>query len=109
MMDTLSRERRSWNMSRIRSRDTTPERKIRSLLHRAGYSFRLHRHDLPGRPDLILPRFRLAIQVHGCFWHRHAGCPLAYTPKTNRPRWLKKFSENVARDRRQSRKLRALG
>lgn len=97
-MDNLSRERRSWNMSRIRSSNTRPERLVRSLLHNLGYRFRLNRKDLPGKPDIVLPKYRTAIYVHGCFWHRHRGCALAYVPKSNLPFWNKKFSRNVQRD-----------
>lgn len=108
-MDRMSQERRSWNMSRIRGKDTNPERLVRSLLHRMGYRFRLHRQDLPGRPDIVLPGRRTVVLVHGCYWHRHCGCRLAYTPKTNRTFWLSKFRENVSRDERQYEQLRALG
>jgi DNA mismatch endonuclease, patch repair protein len=97
-MDSLSPERRSWNMSRIRAKDTRPERLVRSLLHSLGYRFRLNRKDMPGRPDIVLPKYRTAIYVHGCFWHRHGGCSLAYTPKTNLEFWSKKFTRNEERD-----------
>ena len=97
-MDSLSPERRSWNMSRIRAKDTRPERLVRSLLHSLGYRFRLNRRDVPGRPDIVLPKYRTAIYVHGCFWHRHGGCSLAYTPKTNLEFWSKKFTRNEERD-----------
>lgn len=97
-MDSLSPERRSWNMSRIRAKDTRPERLVRSLLHNLGYRFRLNRKDVPGRPDIVLPKYRTAIYVHGCFWHRHKGCTLAYTPKSNLEFWSKKFSRNEERD-----------
>lgn len=108
-MDTLSKAKRSWVMSRIGSKDTAPERCVRSLLHSAGFRFRLHRTDLPGRPDLVLPGRRVAILVNGCFWHRHRGCPHASTPKTRRAFWQHKFRDNVARDRRVTRMLRDLG
>src|SRR5208282_4316998 len=97
-MDSLSPERRSWNMSRIRAKDTRPERLVRSLLHNLGYRFRLNRKDVPGRPDIVLPKYRAAIYVHGCFWHRHEGCALAYTPKSNLEFWNKKFARNKERD-----------
>lgn len=84
-MDTISSEHRSWNMSRIMNRDTKPELIVRSLLHHKGYRFRLHRKDLPGKPDIVLPRFKKIILVHGCYWHRHEGCRLAYNPKKQSP------------------------
>lgn len=96
-------------MSGIRSRDTRPELVVRRWLHRNGYRFRLHRKDLPGSPDIVLPGRRIAIFVHGCFWHRHAGCRLAYNPKSNVERWQAKFQENVERDKRQQAALEALG
>lgn len=96
-------------MSRIRGRDTSPERLVRSALHRIGYRFRLHRRNLPGRPDIVLPRHRTVVFVHGCFWHRHPRCRFAYMPKTRVPFWSAKFDENVHRDRRVRRRLRKLG
>jgi DNA mismatch endonuclease (patch repair protein) len=96
-------------MGRIRDRDTLPERRVRSALHRMGYRFRLHRKDLPGRPDIVLPRHRIVILVHGCFWHRHYGCPNCTTPTANRGFWLSKFSANVERDRRAIDALRQRG
>lgn len=107
-MDTISKERRSWNMSRIRSKNTKPELIVRSLLHRLGYRFRLHRKDLPGIPDIVLPKYKTVIFVHGCFWHRHPGCKYAYTPKSNIDKWEKKFNENVQRDIHVQEKLRKL-
>jgi len=107
-MDTLSKERRSWNMSRIRGQDTGPERLVRSLLHRMGFRFRLHRADLPGKPDLVLPKWRVVVLVHGCFWHRHRGCRLAYTPKSRNEFWSRKFTRNIERDLEVQRQLRKL-
>lgn len=98
MTDTVSKERRSWNMGRIRGKDTEPEKCVRSLLHQLGYRFRLHDRNLPGRPDIVLPRFRTVIFVHGCFWHRHSGCRYAYSPKSRREFWEEKFARNVVRD-----------
>ena len=98
-MDSLSKERRSWNMSRIRNRDTKPELTVRSLLHRKGYRFLLHKKNLPGRPDIVLPRFKKIIFVHGCFWHRHDGCRYAYTPKSKISFWQDKFNQNIKRDK----------
>ncbi|RLP24864.1 DNA mismatch endonuclease Vsr [Mesorhizobium sp. YM1C-6-2] len=109
MADTLTSERRSWNMSRIRGRDTAPEMLLRSLLHRAGFRFRLHARQLPGRPDVVLPRYRTAIFVHGCFWHRHPGCRNATTPTTRREFWQEKFDGNVSRDARNRIALEAAG
>jgi DNA mismatch endonuclease (patch repair protein) len=98
MSDVFTKEKRSEVMSRIRNRDTQPERAVRSMLHRLGYRFRLHRNDLPGKPDIVLPRYNAVVLVHGCFWHRHEGCRLAYTPKSRSEFWLKKFESNVIRD-----------
>ena len=83
MADHLSKAKRSWNMSRIKRRDTAPERKLCSLLHRAGFRFRLHDTKLLGRPNLALPKYRTAVFVHGCFWHRHQGWRNTTNPKTN--------------------------
>lgn len=107
--DVLSPAERSALMSRIRGKDTTPERAVRSMVHGLGYRFRLHGRDLPGRPDLVLPRLRTVIFVHGCFWHRHARCRYATTPATRRAFWLEKFERNVERDRRTAAALRRLG
>jgi DNA mismatch endonuclease, patch repair protein len=85
-------------MRRVHSENTTPEKKVRSLLHKLGFRFRLHRKDLPGNPDILLPRHRTAIFVHGCFWHRHPGCSRASTPATNQNYWLPKFNRTVKRD-----------
>lgn len=87
-------------MSRIKGRDTGPELRLRSLLHRAGFRFRLHAKDLPGKPDIVLPKYRTAIFVHGCFWHRHEGCRNATTPSTRPEFWQEKFDGNVERDKR---------
>jgi DNA mismatch endonuclease (patch repair protein) len=108
-MDRLSPEHRSWNMSRIKSRDTSPELKVRSLLHGMGYRFRLHRKDLPGKPDIVLPKYRTVIFVHGCFWHRHIDCKYAYTPKSNIEFWENKFAANIQRDVRSKRLLQERG
>lgn len=108
-MDKLTPERRSRNMSRIRSRDTKPEKLVRSLLHRMGCRFRLHRKDLPGKPDIVLPKHHTVIFVHGCYWHRHPDCRFAYRPKSNIQFWENKFQENTARDARQIQQLTTLG
>lgn len=109
MADKLTSERRSWNMSRIKGRNTGPELQLRSLLHRAGFRFRLHAKALPGRPDIVLPKFRTAIFVHGCFWHRHPGCRNATTPSTRHEFWQEKFDGNVSRDARNRADLAATG
>jgi DNA mismatch endonuclease (patch repair protein) len=96
-------------MSRIRSGDTKPEITVRKLLHALGYRFRLHRRDLPGKPDIVLPRHRLAIFVHGCFWHQHPGCRLASKPKTRQDYWTPKLAGNVRRDAEAQEALAALG
>jgi DNA mismatch endonuclease, patch repair protein len=109
MADRLSNEHRSWNMSRIRGKDTKPERLVRSLLHRMGYRFRLHVVGLPGRPDVVLPRLRTVVFVHGCFWHRHDGCLKASTPKSRVDFWQKKFGANLVRDAKAVTALSAMG
>ena len=109
MTDRLSPERRSWNMSRIRGVNTKPELIVRSLLHRMGFRYRLHVRTLPGRPDIVLPRWKCVVLVHGCFWHRHRGCYLAYTPKSRKPFWLNKFQLNISRDRKNLLELKRLG
>ena len=109
MTDIVSRERRSEMMAKIRARDTAPELMVRQIAHSMGLRFRLHRKDLPGCPDLIFPKYRLAVFVHGCFWHRHQGCRFASTPKSHVSFWEKKFKGNIARDKRNGRELRKLG
>lgn len=107
--DIYTPEKRSEIMSRIRGSNTKPEVRVRSLLHRLGYRFRLHRRDLPGTPDIVLPRHRAVVFVHGCFWHRHPGCKRTTMPKKNREVWEQKFERNVERDQRASTQLQALG
>ena len=96
-------------MSRIRGKDTKPEMAVRRLVHGMGFRYRLHRRDLPGSPDLVLPRHRKVILVHGCFWHRHPECTKASTPKTRAEFWESKFDTNVARDIRVVKELELLG
>ena len=86
-------------MSRIRGKDTKPEKIVRSVLHKDGFRFRLNRKDLPGKPDIVLPKYQSVVFVHGCFWHRHPRCKYAYNPKSRIKFWQKKFSENVERDK----------
>src|SRR4051812_48188197 len=100
---------RSQLMARIRSVNTKPELAVRSLLHIRGLRFRLHRRDLPGHPDLVFPRYRVALFVHGCFWHQHEGCRLASKPKTRTDYWTPKLTANVARDAKSSAALLSLG
>lgn len=109
MTDIVDSRRRSELMANIRGRDTAPELAVRRIAHRMGLRFRLHRHDLPGRPDLVFPKHRLAVFVHGCFWHRHQGCRHASTPKSRIAFWTEKFAANVERDARQEAALKALG
>jgi DNA mismatch endonuclease (patch repair protein) len=92
-------EQRSRNMSAIKSKNTKPEIKVRKVLHSMGYRFRLHSKDLPGSPDIVLPKYKTVIFVHGCFWHRHQNCKYASTPKTRQEFWNKKFNENINRDK----------
>ena len=107
-MDSLTKEKRSWNMSRIRSNDTTPELVVRSFLFRQGFRFRLHVKNLPGHPDIVLPKYRTVVEVRGCFWHRHPGCRRATTPSTNAEFWQEKFKRNVERDRNIEKQLKEL-
>lgn len=109
MADVHTPEQRSFNMSRIRGRDTKPEIVVRSLLHRMGYRFRLHVRGLPGSPDIVLPRFRSVIFVHGCFWHRHNCRRGRVRPQTNAEFWEQKLQANAERDRRNRRRLRNAG
>ena len=102
-------EQRSRNMSAIKSKNTKPEIAVRKLLHSMGYRFRLHRKDLPGSPDIVLPKYKKVIFVHGCFWHRHQNCKYASNPKTRREFWEKKFKENIERDKKTQEKLKNLG
>ena len=100
---------RSRMMSSIRGKDTRPERTLRSLLFAKGFRYRLHVRKLPGSPDLVFPKHRAVVFVHGCFWHRHEGCRYTTTPKTNHEFWQKKFRDNIERDRRHMDMLRTLG
>lgn len=110
-MDSLSRDKRSERMSRVRGKDTGPELTVRRLVHALGYRFRLHRRDLPGTPDLVFAGRRKVILVHGCFWHRHPdpGCKLARMPKSRQEFWTPKLEGNQARDARNEAALRTLG
>lgn len=99
---------RSQNMAAIRSANTKPELYVRKALYAAGFRFRLHRRDLPGRPDIVLPRYQTVVQVQGCYWHGH-GCKSAHVAKTNKPYWSAKIARNVARDSRNTKALEDLG
>lgn len=108
-MDHLTPERRSANMAKVRGKHTAPEMTVRRLAHRLGLRFRLHRKDLPGKPDLVFPGRRLAVFVHGCFWHRHHGCKRATMPATREAFWRAKFDATVERDRDNLDELQRLG
>ena len=108
-MDIVNATTRSRMMSSIRGKDTKPEVLLRRKLHAAGLRFRLHVRGLPGRPDIVLPRYKAALLVHGCFWHRHKGCAKKTNPASNVAVWKAKFAENVARDARVRRTLRRAG
>ena len=101
-------EQRSRNMSAIKSKNTKPEIKVRKILHSMGYRFRLHSKGLPGSPDIVLPKYKTVIFVHGCFWHRHENCKYASTPKTRKEFWNKKFTENKKRDSEIQEKIKIL-
>ena len=109
MADTISPKHRSWNMSQIKGKNTKPELIVRSQLHRMGFRFRIHRKDLPGKPDIVLPKYKTVVFVHGCFWHRHKNCKYSYNPKSRKKFWQDKFQGNVERDKRNSKKLSSLG
>lgn len=96
-------------MSRIRSKDTKPEKIIRSILHKLGFRFRINRKNFPGKPDIVLPKYKTVIFVHGCFWHHHAGCRIASNPKSNIDFWNKKFSNNIERDKKNQKALKEMG
>ena len=102
-------EQRSRNMSAIKSKNTKPEIAVRKLLHSMGYRFRLHRKDLPGSPDIVLPKYKTVIFVHGCFWHRHKNCKYASNPKTRQEFWEAKFRENINRDKLNQENLSSKG
>lgn len=109
MADTVTPQKRSEMMRGIRSQDTRPEMVVRKWLFANGYRYRLHATDVPGKPDLVFRQRRLAVFIHGCYWHRHESCNLAYTPKTNTTRWEAKFNANVARDERVHAELASKG
>lgn len=108
-MDVLSVEQRSALMRRVRQHGTKPELVVRRFLHASGLRYRLNVRSLPGSPDLVFPKYKAVVLVHGCYWHRHAGCRFTTLPSSNVDFWQQKFAANVERDRRKERELRALG
>lgn len=108
-MDTMTPEQRSERMSRVRSKDTKPELEVRRLVHSLGYRYRLHGNDLPGHPDLVFRKYRKVIFVHGCFWHRHAGCPRCRMPKSRLRFWKSKLNANKKRDLANQDELKKMG
>ena len=109
MADVHTKKQRSYNMSRIRSKNTKPELIVRSFLHKQGYRFRLHDNKLPGKPDIVLKKYKTVIFVHGCFWHGHKNCKLFVVPKTRTDWWLEKINRNTERDKKAKRQLKKLG
>ena len=109
MTDHISPEHRSWNMSRIKGKDTSIEVQVRSWLFSIGFRFRKNDKRYPGKPDIVLPKYKTVIFINGCFWHRHEGCKYATTPKTNRDYWEKKFERNVTNDRLHQQQLEDMG
>lgn len=108
-MDRISAEKRSWNMSHIRSKDTVPEEIVRKYLFSKGFRYRKNDSRFPGKPDIVLPKYKTVIFINGCFWHRHEGCKNSVMPKTNTDFWKEKLSRNVERDRINYKKLEDLG
>jgi len=109
MADVHSKETRSYNMSRIRSRDTKPEMLVRKFLHKKGFRYRLHVKNLPGKPDIVLPKYKTVIFIHGCFWHGHEGCKYYTIPKTRTEWWINKISRNKEVDLKGKTKLEMAG
>ena len=108
-MDTISKKHRSWNMSRIRSQNTSPEVIVRKELTKLGYVYRLHRKSLPGQPDIVVPRTKTAIFVNGCFWHQHKNCKRRSIPKSNTGYWQKKLTQNVKKQTEDIKRLTKIG
>lgn len=98
MPDVFDREKRSWIMSRVSGKDTKPEMVVRRMIHAMGYRYRLHARDLPGRPDIVLPKHKKVVFVHGCFWHGHPGCKRSDRPTSNAEFWNTKIDRNIVRD-----------
>jgi DNA mismatch endonuclease (patch repair protein) len=108
-MDVFDKDKRSRVMAKVKNKNTKPELLVRSLLHRMGYRFRIHRKDLPGNPDITLPKYKAVIFVHGCFWHGHEGCPKAKRPQSNMEFWDEKLNENIDRDKKVVYELERMG
>ena len=108
-MDVHNKETRSYNMSRIKGKDTKPEMLVRRYLHAHGFRYRLHVKNLPGKPDIVLPRYKTVIFIHGCFWHGHQGCRYFVVPKTRTDWWLAKINTNIANDTKAITALTAAG
>ncbi len=109
MVDRITVEHRSWNMSKIKGKETKIEVKVRSYLFKNGFRFRKNDKRLPGKPDVVLPKYKTVIFIHGCFWHRHQGCKLTTTPKTRTEFWINKFKKNVENDKKHQRELEEAG
>jgi DNA mismatch endonuclease (patch repair protein) len=109
MADVHNKETRSYNMSRIKGKDTKPEMLVRRFLHARGFRYRLHVKNLPGKPDIVLPKYKTVIFVHGCFWHGHQGCKFFVVPKTRTDWWLNKINGNVENDKKAFKALDELG
>lgn len=109
MADIVNKRKRSWIMSRVKRKNTGPEIAVRKYLHGAGFRYRLHVATLPGRPDIVFPKYRTVIFVHGCFWHGHPNCKYATIPKSNREFWLQKIANNMRRDKDSVSKLKKMG
>ncbi len=109
MADVHSKEIRSYNMSRIKAKDTKPEMLVRRFLHSQGFRYRLHVKNLPGKPDIVLPKYKTVILIHGCFWHGHAGCKYYVVPKTRTDWWLAKINSNIANDQKALKALKKEG
>ena len=108
MVDKLTTKHRSWNMSKIGGENTKPEKIVRRYLHKNGFRYILHKKTLPGKPDIVLPKYNSIVFVNGCYWHRHQGCQYSYTPKSNTAFWQKKFDDTIARYKRIYSELRSL-
>jgi len=109
MADVHDKKTRSYNMSRIRSKDTKPEILVRKFLFSKGYRYKLHDKNLPGKPDIVLPRYKTVIFIHGCFWHGHKGCKYFVVPKTRTEWWLDKINGNKANDKKKETQLKRMG